>query len=197
MHNIFAENKLPINFTDIAKQQQRCLQANTQMLCFPQDTTLQIKQVDASNNVNTAKLLVDNSLGHQRIVIPPKFENQIIDHYHFLNYLDIKAAQRFMPCVEKLEIVYEHAPVAKDPRSIAMLFYQSLHVKCLRRDLIQCMQICEDLFQNVKDFPIYWYASTIFKFCNCLSSSQYPDRIGNYRYECLYKHFRAHASATR
>ena len=96
IHNIFAENKLPINITDIAKEQQRCLQANTQTLCFPQDTTLQIKEVDASCGADTVKLLVDNSLGHQRIVIPPKFENQIIDHYHSLNHLGIKATQRFI-----------------------------------------------------------------------------------------------------
>ena len=96
IHNIFAENKSPINNADIAKEQQWCLQANTQTLCFPQDTTLQIKEVDASYNANTIKLLVDNSLRHQRIVIPPKFEDQVIDHNHFLNHLGIKATQRFI-----------------------------------------------------------------------------------------------------
>ena len=96
IHNIFAENKLPINITDIAKEQERCLQANTQTLCFPQDTTLQIKEVDASHNGNTVKLLVDNTLGHQRIVISLKFENLIIDHYHSLNHLGIKATQCFI-----------------------------------------------------------------------------------------------------
>ena len=58
--------------------------------------TLQIKEVGASYNADTVKLLVDNSLGHQRIVIPLKFENQIIDHYHFLNYPGVKATQRFI-----------------------------------------------------------------------------------------------------
>ena len=52
--------------------------------------------MDASNDINTVKLLVDVSLGHQLIVIPPKLENQIIDYYRSLNHLGIKATQRFI-----------------------------------------------------------------------------------------------------
>ena len=63
IHNIYAENKLPISITDIAEEKQMCLQANTQTLYFSQDITLQIIEVDTYNDVNTVKLLVDVSLG--------------------------------------------------------------------------------------------------------------------------------------
>ena len=63
-------------------EEQRCLCTNPNILKFPRDSSLQLRFADVPKRPDIYRVLIDDSQIFQRIVIPPRSENFIIDHYH-------------------------------------------------------------------------------------------------------------------
>ena len=96
VHNIFAQDSLSITLQDISKEQQRCMAANPDLFRFPNDSTVNLQWADLEHGPENCKVLVDVTRNQQRIFIPPRYENLIIDHYHNTYHLGVRATQRFI-----------------------------------------------------------------------------------------------------
>jgi len=96
VHNIFSQENLDITIKDISEEQQHCLNQNPESFKFSHDSSLQLRWVDIPQGPDFHRVLIDDSLDFQRIVIPPRYENFIIDHYHSLNHLGVRATQRII-----------------------------------------------------------------------------------------------------
>ena len=94
--NIFAQDSLSITLQDLSKEQQRCMATNPDLFGFPNDSTVNLQWADLEHGPENCKVLVDVARNQQRIFIPPRYENLIIDHYHNINHLGVRATQRFI-----------------------------------------------------------------------------------------------------
>ena len=96
VHNIFEEQNINISLQDIANAQEEALAENPLIFQFPDSSTIQVERVDVCSKYGKCSLLVDTSQGVQRILIPSRYETDIIDHYHNLNHLGSEATVRFV-----------------------------------------------------------------------------------------------------
>ena len=95
VHNIFSQDRLDITLKDIAEEQQNCMTTTSTAFRFPDNSSINLQWI--SVNPYAAEqypILVDTSQKHQRIVIPPRYETLIIDHYHKLHHSGDRATQR-------------------------------------------------------------------------------------------------------
>ena len=99
VHNIFEEQNINISLQDIADAQEEALAENPLIFQFPDSSTIQVERVDVCSKYGKCSLLVDTSQGVQRILIPSRYETDIIDHYHNLNHLGQKP-----PCALLLHV---------------------------------------------------------------------------------------------
>ena len=84
---IFQQNDLPISPSEIALAPQPYI--GTHVFQFPDCSNIILNKITIPNSVYP--LLVDTSLGVQRVVLPPSLENQVIMHYHSLSHSGINA----------------------------------------------------------------------------------------------------------
>ena len=96
VHNIFEEQNINISLQDIADAQEEALAENPLIFQFPDSATIQVERVDVCSKYGKCSLLVDTSQGMQRILIPSRYETDIIDHYHNLNHLGSEATVQFI-----------------------------------------------------------------------------------------------------
>ena len=92
VHHIFDDSHLPVTLNDIAIAQTHY--TNTDAFTFPSNTTILLQKVTTPNS--TLPLLIDTSTNPPRILLPPSLEHKIMQHYHTLGHLGIKATQRLI-----------------------------------------------------------------------------------------------------
>ena len=86
------EEPMPISLESIADAQQH--ESQSDAFSFPIDSSINIKSVPVPKT--NFCILIDTSLPHDRILIPPSLEQTIISYYHNMNHLGIKSTQRFI-----------------------------------------------------------------------------------------------------
>ena len=86
------EEPMPISLESIADAQQH--ESQSDAFSFPTDSSINIKSVPVPKT--NFCILIDTSLPHDRILIPPSLEQTIISYYHNMNHLGIKGTQRFI-----------------------------------------------------------------------------------------------------
>ena len=96
VHHIFEQDNLDITLQDIAKAQKACIAQQPDIFQFPRNSTILLQETELHTKVGPCKLFADTSQTSYRILIHPLHENVIIDHYHKLNHLGIRASQRFI-----------------------------------------------------------------------------------------------------
>ena len=96
VHHIFEQENLDITLQDIANAQKACIAQQPDIFQFPHNSTILLQEIELHTKVGPCKLFVDTSQASYRILIPPQYENAIIDHYHKLNHLGSRASQRFI-----------------------------------------------------------------------------------------------------
>ena len=98
INNIFLQDTLNITIQEIALEQKRCMSTSPEVFQFPEQSSIQLQwaNIDGDLQNGCSQILVDVSHNRQRILVPPRFETLIIDHYHNLNHFGVRATQRFI-----------------------------------------------------------------------------------------------------
>ena len=98
VNNIFLQDTLNITIQEIALEQKRCMSTSPEVFQFPEQSSIQLQwaNIDGDLQNGCSQILVDVSNNRQRILVPPRFETLIIDHYHNLNHFGVRATQRFI-----------------------------------------------------------------------------------------------------
>ena len=127
--------------------------------CF--NFLIQVERVDVCFKDGKCSLLIDTSQGMQRILIPSKYEADVIDHYHKLNHLGLEAIMRFSTasfCFYNMKRKIRERVKACLPCQRAKIYRQIMSpltsCKCHQLDWTSLMQTFMVHFLNVRVFLI-------------------------------------------